>query len=140
VYNDSTVQERSFLRMKKTIIKIMALALVAVMVCAVLVSCGGPSGKYAGTVYTLEFKGSDVSVTWKGFLDTYTMTGTFELGEDEQGNRTISFTWPEGESYLQDAAYATAKSVFGKNVKYNEGSDDNGKYIEIAGFRFDQAK
>ena len=126
--------------MKKTIIKIMALALVAVMVCAVLVSCGGPSGKYKGNTYTLEFKGSDVTVSWKGIFDSYSMTGTFEMGKDDEGNKTISFTWPEGESYADDVIYGAAKSFFGKNVKYNEGSDDNGKYIEISGARFNAEK
>jgi len=126
--------------MKKTTIKILAIALVAVMMCAVLVSCGGPSGKYTGTVYTLEFKGSDVTVSWKGVLDSYTMTGTFEMGEDDEGKKTISFTWPEGGSYIEDAAYAVPKGIFAKNVSYNEGSDDNGKYIEIAGARFNAAK
>ena len=126
--------------MKKTIIKILALTLVAVMACAVLVSCGGPSGEYTGKVYTLKFSGSDVTVSWKGLFDTYSMTGTFEMGKDDDGNKTISFEWPEGESYMDDAVYGTAKLFFGENLKYNEGSDDNGKYIEISGARFDVKK
>lgn len=126
--------------MKKTLIKVLTFSLVVIMACMLLASCGGPSGKYAGKVYTLEFKGSNVSVSWKGFVDSYTMTGTFEMGEDDNGNKTISFTWPEGESYLEDAAYTVPKGIFGKNLPYNEGSDDSGKYIEIAGLRFDQAK
>ena len=126
--------------MKKTTIKILALALATLMVCVALVSCGGPSGKYAGDIYTFEFKGSDVTVSWKGLVDSYTMAGTYELGEDENGNKTISFTWQDGDSYVQDAAFAIPKGIFAKNVSYNAGSDDAGKYIEIAGFRFDQAK
>ena len=126
--------------MKKTMIKILALSLVAVIACVALASCGGPSGKYTGNVYTFEFKGSDVTVSWKGVIDSYTMSGSFELGEDENGNKTISFTWQDGDSYVQDAAFAIPKGIFAKNVSYNEGSDDTGKYIEIAGVRFDQAK
>jgi hypothetical protein len=126
--------------MKKSIIKVIAFALVAVMMCAVLVSCGGPSGEYTGKIYTLKFSGSEVTVSWKGLLDTYTMTGEFEMGKDDEGNKTISFTWPEGESYADDIIYGGAKAFFGKNLKYIEGSDDNGKYIEISGARFDAKK
>ena len=126
--------------MRKTLVKSVSLALVIVIACAVLASCGGPSGTYAGKTYTLEFKGSNVTVSWKGLLDSYSMTGTFEIGKDDEGNKTISFTWPEGESYAEDAVYAVPKAVFGKDLKYVEGSDDNGKYIEISGLRFDQAK
>ena len=126
--------------MKKTFIKVLALALVAVMACVILVSCGGPSGKYEGKTYTLEFKGSDVTVSWKGVFDSYSMTGSFEMGKDENGKETISFTWPEGESYLEDAAYLAPKGIFGKNLSYNKGSDNVGNYIEISGLRFDQVK
>ena len=126
--------------MKKTFFKVLALALVAVMVCVLLASCGGPSGTYKGKTYTLAFKGDEVTVSWKGFLDTYSMTGTFEMGKDDEGNKTISFTWPEGESDIDDAIYGGAKLFFGKDLKYIEGSDDNGKYIEISGARFDQQK
>lgn len=126
--------------MKKTFIKVLALTLVVVMACMLLASCGGPSGKYEGKVYTLEFKGSNVTVSWKGILDTYSMTGSFEIGKNDEGNKTISFTWPEGESYADDVIYGRAKLFFGKNLPYNEGSDDSGKYIEIAGARFDAKK
>lgn len=126
--------------MKKTLLKVTALTLVIVMACLLLASCGGPSGKYVGKTYTLEFKGDEVTVSWKGFLDTYSMTGNFEMGKDDEGNKTISFTWPEGESYMDDAIYGGAKLFFGKDLKYIEGSDDNGKYIEISDKRFDQQK
>ncbi len=124
--------------MKKTIIKIMALALVAVMVCAVLVSCGGPSGEYGSDDYTLKFSGSNVTVSWKGWTQSFEMTGTFEMGENEDGKRTITFTMDEteGESYLGDAGYAIAKGLFDGTKSYNEGSDDNGSYIEIGGARY----
>ncbi len=124
--------------MKKTIIKVLALTLVAVMMCAVLVSCGGPSGEYGGDKYTLKFSGSNVTVSWKGITQSYELKGKFEMGKDDDGNKTITFTMEEqeGESFLGDAAYAGAKAIFDGTKSYKEGSDDSGKYIEISGIKF----
>ena len=124
--------------MKKTIIKIVALSLVAVMMCAVLVSCGGPSGEYGSDDYTLKFSGSKVTVSWKGFTQSYELTGTFEIGKDDEGNNVITFVMDEveGNSILGDGAYAASKAIFDGTKSYNSGSDDGGKYIEISGIRY----
>lgn len=137
IINTPIIRKGIFI-MKKSIIKVLALALVAVMMCAVLVSCGGPSGEYGSDDYTLKFSGSKVTVSWKGLTQSYEMTGKFEMGKDDEGNRTITFTMDEveGDSFLGDAAYKTAKAIFDGTKSYNEGSDDNGKYIEISKIKY----
>ena len=124
--------------MKKTIIKVLALSLVAVMLCTILVSCGGPSGEYGSDDYSLKFSGSKVTVSWKGLTQSYEMTGKFEMGKDDNGNATITFTMDEveGNSFFGDAAYSVAKAVFDGTKPYNSGKDDGGAYIEIAGVRY----
>ena len=125
--------------MKKTIIKIVAFALVAVMMCAVLVSCGGPSGEYGSDDYTLKFSGSKITVSWKGLTQSYEMTGKFEMGKDDDGKKTITFAMDEveGNSFLGDVAYAGAKAIFDGTKSYNSGKDESkGAYIEISGVRY----
>ena len=124
--------------MKKTLLKVTALTLVIVMACVLLVSCGGPSGEYGSDDYTLKFSGSNVTVSWKGFTQSFEMTGKFEMGEKEDGSRTITFTMDEveGESFLGDVGYKAAKDLFDGTKSYNEGKDDKGNYIEISGVRY----
>ena len=124
--------------MKKTIIRIVALSLVAVMMCVLLASCGGPSGEYGSDDYTLKFSGSKITVTWKGLTKTNEMTGKFEMGKDDEGNKTITFTMDESESgsILGDLGNAAVKALFDGTKSYNSGKDDNGNYIEISGARY----
>lgn len=124
--------------MKKSIVKIVALSLVAVMVCVLLASCGGPSGTYGSDDYSLKFSGSKVTVSWKGLTQSYEMTGKFEMGKDDDGNKTITFTMDEveGGSLFGDVAYKSAKALFDGTKSYNSGKDDNGNYIEIGGLRY----
>ncbi|MBE6685205.1 MAG: DUF945 domain-containing protein [Ruminococcaceae bacterium] len=124
--------------MKKSIVRILALSLVAVMMCLALVSCGGPSGEYGSDDYTLKFSGSKITVSWKGLTQSYELTGKFEMGKDDDGNKTITFTMDEvkGDSFLGDAAYAGTKALFDGTKSYNSGKDDNGNYIEIGGLRY----
>lgn len=124
--------------MKKTLVKVLALTLVIVMACVLLASCGGPSGEYGSDDYSLKFSGSNITVSWKGFTQSYEMTGKFEMGKDDNGNRTITFTMDEveGESFLGDAGYKIAKTLFDGTKSYNEGKDDKGNYIEISGARY----
>ena len=123
--------------MKKTL-RIVSLALVVVMLAAVLVSCG-PSGSYGGDTYTIKFAGSKVTVTWKGLTDTYTISGSFKMGKDEEGNKTITFSDMKAEetsSFLGDAAVAVGVAAFEGAHSYNAGKDDSGAYIEISGARY----
>ena len=82
--------------------KIIALALVAVMLTMTLVSCGGVSGTYSaeaiGTGVELEFKGSKVSARFK-VLGMYSdpVEGTFKVKGDE-----ITITFPDGDKETED--------------------------------------
>ena len=127
----------------KKLLSIVLAALLLVSSLAMLASCGGPSGKYGSDNYTLKFSGSKVTVTWKGLTKSYEMTGKFEMGKDDNGNKTITFTMDEVESdsILGDAAYGTAKAIFDGTKSYNEGKDDaNGKYVEIGGVKYFELK
>lgn len=113
----------------KTMLKIMAVALVAVMMCTVLASCANTlNGKYTGTMkvvlvdvkYTYEFKGNNVTVTTEtpvfGTTIVYSQTGTYEIKDDQ-----ITFTWSEGEE--KDGATVVETGPY----KFEKGSD----YIKI---------
>ncbi len=122
--------------MKKSI-RIIALAMVAVMLCMALASCGGPSGEYGSDDYTLKFSGSKFVVTYKGLTENKELTGKFEMGKDDDGDKTITFTMDEteGGGILGDLANAAVKALFDGTKSYNSGKDDNGSYIEIGGLR-----
>ena len=90
--------------MKKTILKIVALSLVAVMICALLVSCGTTlSGTYSAKIdvgvaeseTSYKFSGKKVTVTTTagvaGFEKTVELDGTYKIEDDK-----ITFTF-EGE-------------------------------------------
>ena len=88
--------------MKKSIIKVMALTLLAALLCVALVACGKTlSGAYEAEVnlgvakmnLTYEFKGSKVTATVKttnilGQVETVSVEGTYEIEDDQ-----ITFTW-----------------------------------------------
>ena len=88
--------------MKKTIIKALALTLMAALLCLALVACAKTlSGAYEAEVnlgittinLTYEFKGSKVTATIKstnflGQVESVSVDGTYEIAEDE-----ITFTW-----------------------------------------------
>lgn len=123
--------------MKKSI-RIIALAMVAVMLCAVLASCGGPSGTYGSDDYSLTFKGSKLVVSYKGLTEQKELTGKFEMGKDDEGNKTITFTMDEteGGGFLGDLGNAAVKALFEGTKSFNSGKDDNGAYIEISGVKY----
>ncbi len=126
----------------KKFTKVIAITLVLATLVCVFASCGGPSGTYGSDNYSLKFSGSKVTVSWKGLTKSYEMTGKFEMGKDDNGNKTITFTMDEVEtdSLLGDAAYATAKALFDGTKSYNAGKDDKGKYIEIGGAKYYEVK
>lgn len=82
--------------------KVIALALVAVMLTMTLVSCGGVSGKYSaellGTGVELEFKGSKVNARFK-VLGSYgdAIEGKYKIKGDE-----ITITFPDGDKETED--------------------------------------
>lgn len=112
--------------MKKSV-KILALALVAVMMCMALVSCGKKlSGEYEALdvdlgIYkanvTYKFEGNKYEKTTKqenilGQIDTKTVEGTYEIvtNDDDKMEITLTekdaeegetFTFEEGEGYIK---------------------------------------
>ena len=112
----------------KTMIKVMAVTLLAVMMCTMLASCSTINGTYSGTIkvilvdvkYTYEFKGNNVTVTTEtpvfGTTIVFTQTGTYEIKDDQ-----ITFTWNDGEE--KDGATVVESGPF----KFEKGSD----YIKI---------
>lgn len=130
----------------KKIISTVLLCVLLVSSLFVLASCNTISGTYAGTLdvgiasytVTYEFKGNDVTVSSKlstviGDLTPASVSGTYELGEDEEGNKTITFDY----SSEDDVDGAEEEGVA---VSFNQGSDDDGKYIEIAGVKYYEVK
>ena len=113
--------------MKKTV-RILSVALVVVMLAALLVSCG-PSGTYGTDSYSIKFSGSKVTITANVLGLSATASGTFKMGKDENGNKTISFDFSNEES-------SSLMSLFNGTCSYNAGKDNNGSYIEISGVKY----
>ncbi len=87
----------------KNIIKVVAVAVAALMLCLSLVSCGTKlNGEYECDMgvlgeYTLEFKGSDVTLSVKNILGKITdYEGTYEINDDK-----ITFTFEDDEAPLE---------------------------------------
>lgn len=122
--------------MKKTAIRIISITLVIIMACFALASCSNaPSGTYSNDACTLEFSGETVEVSYGGDSKKTTVEGTFQMGEDEEGNMTITITLPESDSFL-DIAYIAVRATLNGTHKYNVGEDTNGSYIEIGAAKF----
>ncbi len=98
-----------------------------ILVCVLLVgtlfalaSCG-LSGTYEGKLYDLEFSGDQVTFV---ISDNVKFDASYEITkEDDQ--EYITFTWAE------DADVPEILEGLAGKLKFNEGKDDDGKYIEI---------
>ena len=122
----------------KKFIKVLAISLVAIMMCMTLVSCSNaPSGTYGKEGLTLEFgfMSDKLTVTYGTGDKKTTVEGTFEMGEDEEGNPTINITLPEASSII-DVEYMAYRALLVGERSYNAGSDNNGDYIEIGGAKY----
>lgn len=92
--------------MKKNIVRVLALVLIAAALCTVFASCGKKlSGSYSaevlGTGATMEFKGSKVTTTYKALGQiVYTVEGTYEI---EDNKITITY---EGDKAEEAKDYA----------------------------------
>ncbi len=113
----------------KTMTKVVAVALVAVVMCMMLASCTTISGKYSGSMkvilvdvkYTYEFKGKNVTLTTETPVPLLgnivnTQTGTYEIKDDQ-----ITFSWDVSEN--KDGATVVDKGPYA----FEKGSD----YIKI---------
>lgn len=112
--------------MKKTLSMVLVVAMLALSVFA-LASCG-LSGSYVDPtgLTTLEFSGSNVTITTESGAMTLTYNAQYEIS-DKDGGKVITFTYAEGEdvNYL----YKGEKS-------YAEGSENGVDYIKIGGVKY----
>ena len=118
----------------KTMTRVMAVALVAVVMCMVLASCGNTiSGTYSATyesegflgfgkgsyTTTYEFKGKDVVMTVEatvgGKTTTTTTNGTYTIEDDQ-----IIFTWDRNVETNEngDSVVSTNKYEFSKGDNF----------------------
>jgi hypothetical protein len=123
--------------MKKSI-RILAVVLVAVMLCMTLASCGKKlSGSYKGEINALvasyevvyDFSGSKVTVTRQvesilGDSDPIVIEGTYEITEDDDGELKITFEYEKNDDEV----------VKGGTYNFEEGDD----YIKIAGIKYEK--
>lgn len=116
----------------KKIVSALLVCILLVGCTLALVSCGGPSGKYKGAELfgistTYEFSGSKVTITTGAGNLTYTLNGEFEMGENDKGEETITFTFGEGEEDSEE---------YSGTHTYVEGEEDGVKYIKIDGVKY----
>lgn len=105
--------------MKRTLSMILACAiLVGTML--VLVSCGGLSGTYDGTLFDLKFKGDNVTV----IADDHELKGTYEI-EEKDGKKTISFDFVDEDEATDDQKYVLnlLDALLGGKVNFKEDGD-----------------
>ena len=105
--------------MKKMFFKGLALSLVVVMLCLALASCGKMiSGSYEGEVdlgvakytATYTFKGNKVDVEKKtttilGTVDTVELSGTYEITENDDGTKEITFTFENEDEEIKSGTF-----------------------------------
>ena len=129
--------------MKKTISTILVCVLLVGTLLS-LASCemfGLVTGTYAKTTEflgvetttTYEFSGKEVTVstvtTMGNTSTTSNKTGEYEIGENEEGQKTITLTFTNEDGEGTVTTYT-----------FNSGKDDNGAYIELDGTRYDSVK
>ena len=123
--------------MKKTL-RIVAIAMVAVMLCLSLASCGKKiSGKYeaeinvllASYTATYEFSGSKVEATKKatvlGNVNTTVLEGKYEIAELDDGSMEITITFESEDDDIKSGTYT-----------FEEGEN----YIKIAGIQYNKVE
>ena len=129
--------------MKKTISTILVCVLLVGTLLS-LASCemfGLVTGTYAKTTeffgtettVTYEFSGKEVTVSTVTKIGntstTSNKTGEYEIGENEEGQKTITLTFTNEDGEGTVTTYT-----------FNSGNDDGGSYIEIGGVRYYSVK
>ena len=117
--------------MKKSI-RIIAVALVAVMLCLSLVACGKKlSGTYSaeilGSGAEYEFKGSKVTVTAEVLGFEKNFEGKYEITDNDEGETVIIFTFEDKDAEKYSGEFAFA-----------EGKEGDTKYIKIGGVKYNK--
>ena len=129
--------------------KVLSALIVCVLVLGSLlslVSCGQTiSGTYEGEVdlyiakytVTYSFKGNSVEIKSQlssaiGSLNPAVVNATYEIKEDENGNKTITFDY--GDADTEDGMEKE-----GVALSFSEGTEDGVKFIKIAGVKYNKA-
>ena len=123
--------------MKKNVIRIIALVLMAAALCTVFASCGKKlSGKYTGKLdlviasytVTYNFSGSKVTVTktgeFVGQSKTTTLEGKYEITENDNGME-ITFTFETADDDIKSGTYSL---------------EEGDGYIKIGGVQYNKAE
>ena len=124
--------------MNKTFVKFLALALIVVMVACTFAGCGKKvtAGTYKGELKILgqgaevsyTFKGNKVEVEKKvtilGVVDTETVSGTYEIAENDDGTMEITFEFEKESDTFKNGT-----------VTFEQGED----YIKLAGVQYNLA-
>ena len=124
--------------MKNTLIKLLAVAVVAVMLVATLASCGKSlSGAYSSEIsllgqswdVTYTFKGSKVEAVSKatllGKVTTEEAVGEYEIIENADGSLEIKIDFEDENSLFRDGTYTL-----------EQGED----YIKIGGVQYNKVE
>ncbi len=96
-----------------TMKRIVSALLVCVLLAAcvfTLVSCGPLSGTYSGTLCDLTFSGNKVTAS----IGDDSIEGTYEVTEDDKGNKSISFDFIESED--DKGILAAIDAILGSKV------------------------
>ena len=121
----------------KRSVRILALCLVAVMICLTFASCGKKlSGKYSadvlGTGTTMTFDGKDVKIAFTVTLlgEVGSVDATYSIKDDK-----ISFDFGDEEEVDNKLAKDVLKSLE-EPVSFEEGED----YIKINGVKYNKVE
>lgn len=119
--------------MKKSVLKVVALLMIAIVACTALVSCGKKlSGTYEANVVVAEvsykFSGSKVTLTVDPIIgDDVVIEGKYEIDE-EAGE--IKFTFDSEEEEAE---------TYGGTQDFSEGEEDGKEYIKIGLVKYEKA-
>lgn len=129
--------------------KVLSTVIVCVLILGSLLSlasCGKTiSGTYEGEVnllvakytVTYAFSGKNVEITSTlssavGSYTTEPVTATYEIKEDENGKKTITFDYGDAEA-------KDGMEEEGVALSFDEGEENGVKYIKIAGIKYTKA-
>ena len=105
--------------MKKTLSALLLCAIVMSLMLT-LVSCGGLSGTYDGTLFDLKFKGDNVTI----LAGDKELSGTYEIKENGD-KKTIAFDFVDESEATGDEKYVLniVDAILGADVPFKEDGD-----------------
>ena len=124
--------------MKKTFVRVLSFALIAVMMVCALASCAKKisgtyvaevGGELAGYTATYTFSGKKVNVTKEatiaGFSKTTELNGTYEIAENDEGELEITLSFETEDDEIKSGTFT-----------FSEGVENDVEYIKIAGIKY----